>query len=171
MSAAASALALGGFVLGALIGRRSARHLSHRPRGWLVTALAVEAALLALVTVLVASGLPTDRQGTHACVVLLAATAGLQNSTVRHLGVRDLNTSVLTLTLTGLTADSALGGGAGAQAHRRLGSLAAMFCGAAVAVALMRISATAVLAVAALLVALVSAAFAAPGPASARAAP
>jgi hypothetical protein len=53
----------------------------------------------------------------------LAAALGIQNSTVRHLGAPDLTTTVLTLTLTGLIADSALAGGPGAKPHRRLGSV------------------------------------------------
>jgi len=166
-SAVASAIALGGFVLGSLTGGRLAARLSHRPRRWLVTALATESVLLALVALVSGSGLMTpDGQSadghasTHVSIALLALAAGLQNSTIRHFAVRDLNTAVLTLTLTGLTADSALGGGQGAKAHRRAGSIAAMLVGAAVAAALLHISATAVVVLAAVLVALVAGAFA-----------
>jgi uncharacterized membrane protein YoaK (UPF0700 family) len=60
-------------------------------------------------------------------IALLAAALGVQNSTVRHLGAADLTTTVLTLTLTGLAADSALVGGPGAKPRRRLGSAAAAF--------------------------------------------
>ncbi|MFJ9032710.1 YoaK family protein [Streptomyces sp. NPDC102274] len=167
------AVAVGGFALGSLTGGRLAARLSGRPRRWLVAALAAEAVLLALVAVVSAGGLMTpdgrsaQHGGAHAggpcayvSIALLALAAGLQNSTVRHFGVRELNTSVLTLTLTGLTADSTLGGGPGAKAHRRVGSIAAMLGGAAVAATLFRISATAVVVLAAVLVALVSGAFA-----------
>jgi uncharacterized membrane protein YoaK (UPF0700 family) len=173
LSAVPSAIAIGGFVLGSLTGGRVAARLSRRPRRWLVAALAAEAVLLALVALVSGSGLmtPDGRSAEHGsahtggpCVyvsiALLALAAGLQNSTVRHFGVRDLNTSVLTLTLTGLTADSALGGGQGAKAHRRVGSIAAMLGGAVVAAALLQVSATAVVVLAAVLVALVSGAFA-----------
>lgn len=173
LSGVASAIAVGGFVLGSLTGGRIAARLSCRPRRWLVAALAAEAVLLALVALVSGSGLitPDGRSAEHGSahaggpcayvsIALLALAAGLQNSTVRHFGVRDLNTSVLTLTLTGLTADSALGGGQGAKAHRRVGSIAAMLGGAVVAAALLQISATAVVVLAAVLVALVSGAFA-----------
>ncbi|MFE4368455.1 YoaK family protein [Streptomyces sp. NPDC056835] len=158
---AASATALAGFVLGSLTGGRIAAHLSRRPRRWLVVALAAEAVILALVALLAGGGQATPGgRGAYVSIALLALAAGLQNSTVRHLGVRDLNTSVLTLTLTGLTADSALGGGSGAKAHRRLGSVAAMLGGAAVGATLLQESATSVVVLAAVLVALVSGAFA-----------
>jgi uncharacterized membrane protein YoaK (UPF0700 family) len=158
---AASATALAGFVLGSLTGGRFAAHLSFRPRRWLVVALAAEAVVLALVALLTAGEqAPPGGRGAYVPIALLALAAGLQNSTVRHFGVRDLNTAVLTLTLTGLTADSALGGGSGAKAHRRLGSVAAMLGGAAVGATLLQESATSVVALAAVLVALVSGAFA-----------
>ncbi len=67
--------------------------------------------------------------GSYATIAVLAMALGVQNSTVRHLGAPDLTTTVLTLTLTGLTADSALAGGPGAKPHRRLGSVAAMLAG------------------------------------------
>ena len=38
---------------------------------------------------------------------------GIRNATVRRLGVPDLTTTVLTMTLTGLAADSPLAGGSG----------------------------------------------------------
>ncbi|MFB7493197.1 YoaK family protein [Streptomyces sp. NPDC056161] len=170
-SVSVPAIAVGGFVLGSLAGGRVAARLSRRPRRWLVVTLAVEAVLLALVALVSGSspltpdGAGPDHQSApaaalfaHVSIALLTLAAGLQNSTVRHFGVPDLNTSVLTLTLTALTADSALGGGQGAKARRRAGSIAAMLGGAVVAAALLRVSATAVAALAAVLVALVAAA-------------
>jgi Protein of unknown function (DUF1275) len=72
------------------------------------------------------SVLPFAGPGRFATIAVLAVALGVQNSTVRHLGAPDLTTTVLTLTLTGLTADSALAGGRGARPHRRLGSAAPM---------------------------------------------
>jgi hypothetical protein len=63
---------------------------------------------------------------------------------------------VLTLTLTGLTADSTLAGGPGARPHRRLGSVAAMLAGGATGAGILQWSPTAVIAGAALLVTLVA---------------
>ena len=83
----------------------------------------------------------------------------MQNSTVRHLGAPDLTTTVLTLTLTGLTADSALAHGPGARPHRRLGSVAAMLAGAAAGAGLLQWSPDTVIALAAGLVAVVAGTF------------
>ena len=83
----------------------------------------------------------------------------MQNSTVRHLGAPDLTTTVLTLTLTGLAADSALAGGPGAKPHRRLGSVVAMLAGAAAGAGILQWSPVAVIAIAAALTAAVAGAF------------
>ncbi|MFF2526431.1 YoaK family protein [Streptomyces liangshanensis] len=162
---AASVTGLSGFLLGSLTGGRIAARLSHRPRPWLVVALATETAVLALVAVLTIGGeaAAPGGHGAYASIALLALAAGLQNSTVRHLGVPDLNTSVLTLTLAGLTADSTLGGGAGARPARRLGSIAAMLTGAALGATLLSVSPTAVLTLAATLTATVATSFALSG--------
>jgi uncharacterized membrane protein YoaK (UPF0700 family) len=85
-------------------------------------------------------------------IAVLGACFGLQNSTVRRLAPRDLTTTVLTLTLTGLAADSVLGGGADAKLPRRLGSVVAMFAGAAIGAVLVRVSFSGVLALAGVLV-------------------
>ena len=128
LSAVASIVAVAGFILGALAGGRAAHALAAaRPARWLATALTAEAAVLGLVAVLTAaSALPFAGNGRLATIAILGAALGLQNSTVRHLGAPDLTTTVLTLTLTGLAADSALAGGSGARPARRLGSVAAM---------------------------------------------
>ena len=52
------------------------------------------------------------------------------------MAVPDLTTTVLTLTVTGIGADSALGGGQGSKSGRRLVSVVAMFLGALVGAAL-----------------------------------
>ena len=66
----------------------------------------------------------------YALIVALALAMGAQNATARKLAVPDLTTTVLTLTITGIAADSPLAGAAGAHAARRLISVAAMFLGA-----------------------------------------
>jgi Protein of unknown function (DUF1275) len=61
----------------------------------------------------VAVGLPVGGGGARRYVVigLLAAGLGVQNATVRRLAVPDVTTTVLTMTLTGLAAESWLAGG------------------------------------------------------------
>jgi uncharacterized membrane protein YoaK (UPF0700 family) len=88
----------------------------------------------------------------YALVVFLAFAMGLQNATARRLGVADLTTTVLTLTVTGLAADSRLAGGTHPNTGRRLAAIAAMFVGAFVgAVLVFRVSVSAALAVAVVL--------------------
>lgn len=113
------------------------------------------------------SVLPFTGDGRFATIAVLAAALGVQNSTVRHLGAPDLTTTVLTLTLTGLTADSALAGGPGAKPHRRLGSVAAMLAGAAAGAGILEWSPAAVIGIAAALVAAVAFMTAIPGTARA----
>jgi len=66
----------------------------------------------------------------YALIVPLGLAMGLQNAAARRLGVPDLTTTVLTLTLTGLSADSKLAGGNSPNAGRRLLATAAMLIGA-----------------------------------------
>ncbi len=54
---------------------------------------------------------------------------GLQNATARKLAVPDLTTTVLTLTIVGIMADSRLVDGTGSKAGRRLLSVGAMLIG------------------------------------------
>ena len=172
LSAAASIIAIAGFILGALAGGRAAHTLAAaKPGRWLSIAFTAEAVILGAVAVLTATTvLSYAGNSRYATIALLAAALGVQNSTVRHLGAPDLTTTVLTLTLTGLAADSALAGGAGAKPHRRLGSVAAMLAGAAAGAGILQWSPVAVIAIAAALVAAVAAAFMTAIPGTARAA-
>jgi len=116
--------------------------------------------IIGVVAVLAGAGvLPYAGNSRFATIAILAAALGVQNSTVRHLGVPDLTTTVLTLTLTGVAADSTLAGGPGSKPHRRVGSVAFMLAGAAAGAGLLQLSPTAVIALAAILVGAVSAAF------------
>jgi uncharacterized membrane protein YoaK (UPF0700 family) len=160
LSTVAALVAIGGFVVGALAGGRAAHTLDARPGRWLASAFSAEAVLLGLVGTLTAIGvIPLTGNGRFATIALLAAALGVQNSTVRHLGVADLTTTVLTLTLTGLAADSQPARGPGAKPHRRLGSVAAMLGGAAAGAGILRWSPSAVIIVAAVLVAAVAVVF------------
>jgi uncharacterized membrane protein YoaK (UPF0700 family) len=132
LSLLASAVAIGAFLAGALAGGRLAVRLTDRPRAWLRAAFTIQAALLAVVALLGGLGVLTYT-GHRALLTtaVLAISFGLQNATVRRIAAPDLTTTVLTMTLTGLAADSRLAGGSGARPHRRLGSILAMFAGAA----------------------------------------
>jgi len=63
---------------------------------------------------------------------------GIRNATVRKLAVQDLTTTVLTLTITGLAADSFLAGGNNPRWGRRVGSVGSMFAGAGLGALLLK---------------------------------
>ncbi|RNF77867.1 YoaK family protein [Streptomyces botrytidirepellens] len=131
LSAPAALVSLGSFLTGALAGGRvGARLPAHRGRLLAVTT-GTQTALVAAATA-VSALIPGGEVATgvrYALIVLLGLGMGLQNAVVRHLGVPDLTTTVLTLTLTGLAADSTTAGGTGGTARRML-SVLAMFLGA-----------------------------------------
>jgi uncharacterized membrane protein YoaK (UPF0700 family) len=66
----------------------------------------------------------------YAVIALLAIAMGMQNTAARELAVPDLTTTVLTMTLTGLAADSTLAGGRSSKLGRRALSVTAMLLGA-----------------------------------------
>lgn len=132
LSVSASVLALVCFLAGALAGGRLAVAMDQRSRReWMVIATSGEALLLGG-AVVAAIGVPVN--GTLGqrwpIVALTAAAMGVRNATVRRLGAADLTTTVLTLTLTGLAADSSFAGGSNPRPLRRVGSVVAMFAGA-----------------------------------------
>ncbi len=134
--------ALGGFFIGALLGGGLAARMSAGPRHrWATTAFAAEAALL-LAAVGASIGYPAaspdDSPQRYAVIILTALAMGVRNATVRGLGVPDLTTTVLTLTITGLAADSALAGGTNPRWPRRIASVLTMAAGAAAGVLLLR---------------------------------
>jgi len=68
----------------------------------------------------------------------LGAAMGIQNAAARKIAVPDLTTTVLTLTITGMAADSALAGGPGSKAGSRLIAVATMLVGALIGATLVR---------------------------------
>jgi uncharacterized membrane protein YoaK (UPF0700 family) len=120
-----SALALGGFVLGVLIGGRAIEAgRSHRGLA-LRNVLAVKLSLAAVVTAIaVATGPSLPTAVRDAMVVLLAMSMGAQLAAIRYLKVPDLLTVVLTLTITGVLADRKRGWRDPAMMRRGLSVLA-----------------------------------------------
>ncbi len=106
-----------------------ARRRERARRTWLRLILAAEAVLLG-VSSAVAGGAPDTTATTYALIAVTAVAMGLRNATVRSLGVADLTTTVLTMTLTGLAADSPLAGGRSVRTTRRVGSVLALLGGA-----------------------------------------
>lgn len=127
-------IALITFMLGAAIaGRIGKAHADLPLRRWLMRAAIVETLLL-WIAAAVALGLDvpsqTPRLSVFAIIALTAIAMGFRNATVRQLKVPDLTTTVLTLTITGIAADSKLAGGSGGSLGRRLGAIASIFAGA-----------------------------------------
>jgi uncharacterized membrane protein YoaK (UPF0700 family) len=132
-SIAASVVALVSFWLGALVGGRVGARLGQNRGRLLGTAASLQAAFVVVAVVLAAvSGAPVAAGYRYPLIVSLALAMGLQNATARRLAVPDLTTTVLTLTITGIAADTASGGGAGSTNGRRTVSVAAMIVGAVI---------------------------------------
>jgi uncharacterized membrane protein YoaK (UPF0700 family) len=131
LSLTALVLFLAGAAMG---GRLSLRHGAHRERQ-VAVACALQASLVAGAF---AVSVWADARGVHVkdmvpgyvMVGSLGVAMGLQNATVRSIGVPGLTTTVLTSTLTGLAADSRWGAATG---FSRLGFVAVilLFIGAA----------------------------------------
>lgn len=132
-SVGASVTAVVAFGAGALAGGRlSARHSEHRGRLH-SSAAAIQAVFLGVSVILAAvSGSPVTSGFRYPLIAVLAICMGVQNAAARKLAVPDLTTTVLTLTITGIAADSRLAGGPGSQSGRRLTAVAAMLAGALV---------------------------------------
>jgi len=129
-SAPACLTSLGAFLLGAAAAGRLARRLGSR-RLLLVLAMSTEAVATGICAA-IAFGQATVTAGwpRFTIIAVLAFGMGVRNSTIRRLAVPDLTTTVLTMTLTGLAADSSLAGGSNPQAWRRTAAVAAMLAGA-----------------------------------------
>jgi uncharacterized membrane protein YoaK (UPF0700 family) len=154
----ASLIALAGFLAGGVAGGRLGARIAARGR-LLAAAVGIELigfAAAALIAATVAA--PGTGWARYVVTGVLACGMGLQNATARRIGVADITTTVLTMTLTGIAADSPAGGGSGAGVGRRLLVVATMLSAAVVggllavrrSLAAPLIAATAVLAVTAL---------------------
>jgi len=137
-SAPASLLSLGAFLAGAASAGRLAVSFGGRRR-WMLTALVVEASMAAVCAGIAFGHGDISTGGARYTVILLLAFAmGVRNATVRRLAVPDMTTTVLTLTLTGLAADSSVAKGANPRIGRRATAVLCMVVGAYVGAVLMR---------------------------------
>jgi len=145
----------GGRLASSMVGPAGAEVPAPVRRRWVTITLLLELLLVAVAGV-VALGLPVGGGGARRYVViaLLAAALGLQNATVRRLAIADVTTTVLTLTLTGLAADSWLAGGRSPRAGRRVAAVGLMAAGALVGALLLRVDVALPMLAAALVIAL-----------------
>jgi len=132
-SIAASLAAIAAFGVGALVGGKVGSRFA-RNRGQLFsTAAAIQAVFLVSGVVLAAlSTNPLTAGVRYSVIVVLTIAMGIQNAGARKLAVPDLTTTVLTMTITGVAADSHVAGGQGSKAARRLIAIAAMLLGAVI---------------------------------------
>lgn len=120
------AFLIGAGMGGALALRYKGRHPAHIARALgIETVLVFSAAVLAIAVNVQPNALSGD-----VMVAALALGMGVRNSTVRSIAAPDLTTTVLTMTLTGLAADSMLFGGKGTGSIRRSVAVIAMLTGA-----------------------------------------
>jgi uncharacterized membrane protein YoaK (UPF0700 family) len=181
-SLTASLFALAGFLIGAALGGRLAAQTSKDRAIHLRAATVAELALVVVCLIIaITSGDPAASHGTldiatrpgasgsvagpdfgpavtDVLALLLATAMGIQNSVARKLAVPDLTTTVLTMTLTGIGADSRSGHRGRVAQARRLLAVATMLAGAMLGAWLvLSVNATVALAVAAALLLLTAA--------------
>lgn len=110
---AGPAIALGGFLAGALAGGRLLRRVGRgRWSGRIGAVFALVGALLSgLAAALFVVGESPPTAPLLVIVALLSMAMGLQAATARHLAVADITTVVVTSLITGLAADAAVSGG------------------------------------------------------------
>jgi uncharacterized membrane protein YoaK (UPF0700 family) len=138
----ASLTALAAFSLGALVGGRLSASLGRHRGRLLAKVSAVEVVLVTAAAIIVAAvQSPGDGAARYVIITVLSLSMGAQNAMARKLAVHDLTTTVLTMTITGISADSRLAGGGGSKTGRRLVSAVAMFLGALIgALLLLKVS-------------------------------
>jgi uncharacterized membrane protein YoaK (UPF0700 family) len=134
-------VSLGAFLVGAAAGGVfGSRVVARQPRN-LSGALMIEASLIAIAAVLAATlDVRTGSLSGYVVIALLALAMGVRNATVRRIGVPDMTTTVLTMTLTGFAAESPVAGGSGAGSTRRVAAVLTMLAGALAGALLLRTS-------------------------------
>jgi uncharacterized membrane protein YoaK (UPF0700 family) len=135
VSVARSLTALVAFLVGAAMGGLIlARSGSGAVLRSALATFGIEGACLAAATVAAIGYDPgaAEKPQLYAMIVFTSVAMGMRNAGVRKLAIPDLTTTVLTLTITGLAADSSLAGGANPRWQRRSAAVLALFAGAAI---------------------------------------
>jgi uncharacterized membrane protein YoaK (UPF0700 family) len=145
----APVVSLVAFLFGARLGSRLGPRKAGGEAGALPAALGFEAGMLVAATVVAAVvGVRAGAFSGDVIIALLAMGMGARNAAVRSLGVPDLTTTVLTMTLTALAAELPSRGSRGTGTTRRLAAVTAMLVGALVGALLQKTSLALVLGVA-----------------------
>jgi uncharacterized membrane protein YoaK (UPF0700 family) len=149
LSIARSSTALLSFLVGALLGGRIMARASAEKQ----IQFAAQAFLLEIAFLFAASICAIGCRGhsledsfqAFALIALMALAMGTRNAAVRKLAIPDLTTTVLTLTITGIAADSSIANGNNPRLARRVASVVAMFLGAAMGAVIIHYSVSAAL--------------------------
>src|SRR6202158_3977756 len=149
LSIARSLTALLAFLVGAILGGRvMARANPDSQIRFASQAFLLEVAFLLAASVCAVgyrADLREDSFRPFALIALTALAMGTRNAAVRKFAIPDLTTTVLTLTITGIGADSSLANGNNPRLGRRVASVVAMFLGAALGAVIIRYSISAAL--------------------------
>jgi len=134
-------VSLAAFLVGAGAGGLLAAKLADRHPRHLAWALAIEVTLIAAAAVVAATiTVRPNAVSGDTLIAMLAFAMGVRNATVRRIAVPDLTTTVLTMTLTGLAADSPIFGGSGKGSTRRTAAVGVMLAGALAGALLLKAS-------------------------------
>jgi uncharacterized membrane protein YoaK (UPF0700 family) len=143
-SVSRSLMALICFAVGALLGGWMTRKMISKDSGaTLASALVIETIFFffaAAVSIGFTAPYEDHKLKISLVIALTAAAMGLRNSVVRRLAIPDLTTTVLTLTIAGLAADSNLAGGDNPRWQRRGAAILAILAGAAAGASMVRYS-------------------------------
>jgi len=143
-----SLVALTAFLIGGVLGGRFIQRHGDTQHRLLFATTGAKIVLIGLAALL-ALRVGLGGGSRYAITALLGISMGLQNAAVRKISIPDLTTTVLTMTLTGIAADSSLAGGTNPRLGRRISSVLIMFLGALIGGALvLRVNAAAALAAA-----------------------
>jgi uncharacterized membrane protein YoaK (UPF0700 family) len=149
LSIARSSTALLAFLVGAILGGRvMARASADSQIRFVARAFVLEGAFLFAASfcgIGYRADLLDHSFQPFALIALTALAMGTRNAAVRKLAIPDLTTTVLTLTITGIGADSSLANGNNPRLARRVAAVAAMFLGAALGAVVIRYSISAAL--------------------------
>ena len=128
-------IALAAFAAGSVLGGRMVHSGDRSAAAQLLRAMSME------ITFIAAAALATfaiESTGLNLVIVLTATAMGLRNAVVRKLAVPDFTTTVLTMALTAVAADSRLAGGSAVRQGRRLLVIVAMGAGALIGTVVLR---------------------------------
>jgi uncharacterized membrane protein YoaK (UPF0700 family) len=145
-------ISLAAFLVGAGAGGVLVKRIGERHPTLVARALGIEVLLIGLSAVVAAAtSVRPGNASAYVLIALMALAMGVRNAVVRRIAVPDLTTTVLTMTLTGLAAESPPAGGSGKGSVRRLAAVLAMLAGALCGALLLKSDLFAPLALAAVL--------------------